>query len=87
MTTCSLTVVHHSKHKLLRSLLHTDKPLNFVDVHKQNGHNDCGIFNIAYAVALCMGMHPGTLMFEQDLMRHLISCLQLFKFSTFPIKK
>ena len=72
------------------SLLHTDKPnfvLNFVDVHKQNGHDDCGIFSIAYAVALCMGMHPGTLMFEQNLMRHhLISCLQLFKFSTFPIK-
>ena len=49
------------------SLLHTDKPnfvLNFVDVHKQNGHDDCGVFSIAYAVALCMGTHPGTLMFD-----------------------
>ena len=86
---CMFSYSSPSLRAQVASLLHTDKPfvLNFVDVHKQNGHDDCGIFSIAYAVGLCMGMHPGTLMVEQDLMRHhLISCLQLFKFSTFPIK-
>ena len=55
------------------SLLHTNNPnfvLNLIDVHKQDGHNDCGVFSIAYAVALYFDTHPGTLIFEQGLMRH-----------------
>ena len=49
-------------------LLHTSKSeftLNFVDVHKQTGSNDCGLFSIAYAVALCLGKNPSTLVFDQ----------------------
>ena len=37
-------------------LLHTSKPrftLTFVDLHKQDGFNDCGVFAVAFATALC----------------------------------
>lgn len=71
-------------------LLHTCKPsfvLNFVDVHKQVGHNDCGVFSVAYAVSLCFDQQPGELMFDQSLMRHhLVTCLQLQQFTMFPAK-
>jgi len=71
------------------SLLHTDKSqftLKFVDVHKQDGWNDCGLFSIAYTVALSFDLQPGTCVFEQNLMRlHLIRCLESHKFTTFPV--
>ena len=46
----------------MASLLHTSKPqftLNFLDVHKQDGYNDCRVFAVAFATALCMGCQPG----------------------------
>ena len=50
--------------------------LNFVDVHKQTGSNDCGLFSIAYAVLLCLGENPGTLVFDYPKMcSHLSSCI------------
>ena len=33
--------------------------LQFVDVVKQAGVNDCGVFAVAYATALCLGKSPG----------------------------
>ena len=48
-------------------LLYTSKPsfvLNFVDVHKQVGQNDCGVFSIAYAVSLCFDQQPGELIVD-----------------------
>ena len=42
---------------------------------KQAGGTDCGLFSIAYAVALVHGMNPGKLKFCQDKMRpHLVDC-------------
>ena len=71
-------------------LLHTSKSeftLNFVDVHKQTGSNDCGLFSIAYAVALCLGKNPSTVVFDQPKMRsHLISCIEQQNFSLFPVR-
>ena len=71
-------------------LLHTSKSeftLSFVNVHKQTGCNDCGLFSIAYAVALCLGENPGTLVFDQSEMRnHLVSCIEQQCFSMFPIR-
>ena len=71
-------------------ILHTNKPsfkLQFVDVHLQDGSNDCGIFSIAYAVTICYGMQPGRYVFEQTVMRdHLLSCLQLQQFTPFPVR-
>ena len=67
------------------SLLHTNNPdfvLNLIDVHKQDGHNDYGVF-----LVLHMHAHPGTSMFEQGLMNHYeISCLQHLKYALFNKK-
>ena len=71
-------------------LLHTTKPsfvLNFVDVHKQVGHNDCGVFSIAHAVFLCFGQQTGELILDQSLMRHhVLTCLQSQQFAMFPVQ-
>ena len=52
------------------SLLHTYKSqfsLNFVDVHKQDSGNDCGLFSIAYAVALSLDLQPsGACVFKAE---------------------
>ena len=66
-------------------LLHTSKSeftLNFVDVHKQIGCNDCGLFSIAYSVLRCLGENPGTLVFDYPKMcSHLSSCIEQQCFS------
>ena len=71
-------------------LLQTKSPsfvLKFVEMHKQDGSNDCGIFSIAYSVALCLGEQPGSFLFDQKMMRrHLLECLHNQHFSMFPIK-
>ena len=54
-------------------------------VQNQVGGVDCGLFAIAFAVAICFGMNPSKLIFVQDKMRsHLISCLENKKISNFP---
>lgn len=71
-------------------LMQTQRPsfmLSYVDMHMQDGYNDCGMFSIAYAVALCFGEQPGSLIFDQELMReHLCICIQQQHFSMFPVK-
>ena len=71
-------------------LLYTGKSeftLNFVDVHKQTGSNDCGLFSIAYAVLQCLGENPGTLVFDYPKMcSHLSSCIEQQCFSLIPIR-
>ena len=71
-------------------LLQTNSPsfvLKFVDMRKQYGSNDCGIFSIAYSVTLCLGEKPGSFLFDQQLMPgHLVECPQNQSFSMFPIK-
>ena len=71
-------------------LLHTSKSeftVNFVDVHKQIGCNDCGLFSVAYAVLLCLGENPGTLVFGYPKMcSHLSSCIEQQCFSLLPIR-
>ena len=71
-------------------LLRTSKSeftLNFVDGHKQTGSNDCGLFNIAYAVLLSLGENPGTLVFDYPKMcSHLSSCIEQQCFSLLPIR-
>ena len=47
--------------------------LQFADVQKQNGGNDCGIFAIAFATAICLGELPG--------------CLEKQSFTMFPFKQ
>ena len=65
------------------------KPVAFVNmyvanVQQQKGGNDCGLFSIANAVALCFGIDPTTLKINQHtLSRVLIDCLYDQDFSSF----
>ena len=62
--------------------------LKFVNVVKQAGGFDCGVFAIAYATALCLGESPGKYSFHQAQMRsHLKQCLQNEHFTMFPTIK
>ena len=62
--------------------------LKFVNLVKQSGPNDCGVFTIAYATALCLGKSPGKYLFNQKLFRkHLQTCLEQEHFTMFPIIK
>ena len=46
-----------------------------VTVQKQNGGSDCGLFAIKIVTALCFGVDPESIMFEQSCMRtHLVDC-------------
>ncbi len=47
----------------------TNLLLNFQDVHKQSGASDCGVFSIAHATALCLGVQPRKVVFNQSRMR------------------
>ena len=75
----------------ISSLLCTRKRsvrLQFVDIVKQSGLNDCGVFAVAYATTLCLGKSPGKYTFDQTKMRkHLQRCLEKRHFTMFPITK
>ena len=48
-----------------------------VAVQHQIGRSDCGVFAIAFASSLCMGIDPHTLKYEQTQMRpHLLRCIE-----------
>ena len=52
---------------------------------KQAGGTDCGLFSIAFAVALVHGMNPGKLRFCQSKMRsHLVDCFNKQIMVPFP---
>ena len=61
--------------------------LQYVDVMRQVGPSDCGLFAIA-VTALASGNDPGQLFFDQSSMRHhLIKCIEAGCMSQFPVKK
>ena len=56
--------------------------LETVQIEKQIGGRDCGLLAI---VALCLGLDPATLKFDQTLMRpHFVDCLENGHLSPFP---
>ena len=59
--------------------------ISFIDVQTRMGSNDCGIFVIAFAVALCSGRDPHMETYEQNKMRnHLHQCFSAGKLDNFP---
>ena len=59
--------------------------LHKVPVQHQAGGSDCGLFAIAFAVALCFGLNPSKLNFQQHKMGdHFLHCLAENKFTNFP---
>ena len=62
--------------------------LQYIDVQRQVGGSDCGLFSIAFATALVFGQHSGQLMFDQNQIRtHLLQCLEASETLPFPVKK
>ena len=57
-----------------------------VNIPKQLSINDCGLYAIANAAALCFGKDPTTVYFNQSLMRlHLVQCLEQKRITHFPL--
>ena len=74
--------------KQVSVILHTMQKffvIQHVDVQRQNGASDCGLFALAFAVALCNGQYPHEYKYNQDRMRHhLIECLEKQCMTPFP---
>ena len=73
----------------IASLIHTEKPeisLKFIDVPVQAGLNDCGLFAIAFATALALGMRPEEFQFNQhERRKHLCRCFEKGRMEMFPV--
>ena len=58
--------------KTIGSLIHTDKryfTIEYTDMYEQSGSNDCGLFALASACAICNDQDPSALKFKQSNMR------------------
>ena len=63
-------------------------PLHFINTQMQYGSVDCGLFAIAFATAIALGISPEYIHFQQGEMRqHLLTCLSNGKLTTFPFDK
>lgn len=52
---------------------------------KQTGSKDCGVFSIAFATAIVLGLNPGKITFLQPVMRaHLVNCFNKGEMVMFP---
>jgi len=61
---------------------------HFIDIQRQSGTSDCGVFAIAFATSLCFGQQPELLSYNQPLMRqHLMKCFEAGKMELFPIAR
>lgn len=59
--------------------------INTVEVQKQSGFNDCGLFAIAFAFELANGLNPALLCFDQSKMRnHFNDCVKNGDLVSFP---
>ena len=76
LTTKVAAMLHSSKSKFI---------LRYIEVQHQNGADDCGLFAIAFAKALCAGKDLHLLSFDQKKMRqHLQSNLEGGTITGFP---
>ncbi len=70
-----------------------DSQCNFVDcsiesVKMQTNEKICGLYAIAFAYDLCMGVDPSTRNYDESKMRkHLFKCLNQNFFEDFPIER
>lgn len=62
---------------------------HFVDVQRQSGTSDCGLFSIAFATSLSFGKQPPeSISYNQPLMRqHMIKCFEAGRIEEFPIAR
>lgn len=56
-----------------------------MNIQRQSGSNDCGLFAVANATLLSLGQNPGKYLVNQRLMRnHLYECFRGDKMRIFP---
>ena len=61
--------------------------IRYMDVQWQSNGYDCGLFALANATALCAGIDPTSVTFEQSKMRkHFLECLERNCLVPFPIR-
>ena len=61
--------------------------IKMMHCQKQVGGKDCGVFSIAFATAIVLGLNPGKVTFLQPVMRaHLVNCLNKGEIIMFPYK-
>ena len=59
--------------------------VKLLNIQKQQGFKDCGLFAIANATSICYGDDPTALVYEQHEMRqHLLNCLEKEEMTPFP---
>ena len=75
----------------IAAIMKTSAPhitVEFVEVQRQNGSDHCGVYVIAFTVALSLGKDPGTLTFaESNIRKHLFNMLNNKKLQLFPVIK
>ena len=77
-------------HRQLSVILKTAEPsfhVRHIDVQRQVGDKDCGLFALAFAFAICSGVSPYTLALHQPGLRlHLLECFEQMAIAPFPMK-
>ena len=64
----------------------SDLQMLMMDVQRQTNGNDCGLFSIANAITLCLGLNPCDFNYRIPLMRsHLMKCLENREMKMFPL--
>ena len=59
--------------------------LEIVNMKKQHGGNDCGVYAIAVSTALAFNLDPASIIFDQGKMRsHLVQCIEKEMVTPFP---
>ena len=85
----SCSIGSHDLNKQLAAIMQYSAKCMYVrhvNVQRQSGLSDCGIFVIAFATALCMGIDPYTLNIDQNKSRiHLLKCFEQKNISAFPL--
>ena len=74
--------------KLVADLLQSKEKeltLEYVNVQKQRGGSDCGLFALAFITSVCNGEDPAKRLYDQAAMRkHLVQCIEKGRMSPFP---
>ena len=81
----SFSTGSYSLYKQLAAIFTDNLTLKFVNVQRQVGIADWGVFAITFAYALCNGVDPHTISIDQHASRpHLLKCFKLRAFAPFP---
>ena len=77
--------------KVLSSMIYDQQvsavTFQWINVAKQRGSNDCGLFAIANSTSLCLGQDPARLVYDQaDMRSHLRECFITNKMTMFTVE-